>query len=179
MVRECGRGNTELLLDFARDHASRMGGKEETQDLQARFGAKRGEAVGGPGNEKWIRSSHISMIAEIWKNCNSLFIISSHRNVSLHACISPKERAQALETERQLRFDRVPAAWDTFSFWGYDELSKDELACSVFCLRRVCRGRASAGYLSHREKPTKQHLDAESCARAPSRRLRQRLLSRR
>src|SRR5260370_35372618 len=37
--------------------------------------------------------------------------------------MSASDGKQALETPCAFTFDRVPAAWDTFLFWGYDDTS--------------------------------------------------------
>jgi len=67
MVRESGGGDAQFVLDFAGDHAGGVSGKEQAKDLQARFGAERGETVGAAGDEERIGLAHISMIAEVWK----------------------------------------------------------------------------------------------------------------
>jgi hypothetical protein len=65
MVRKRGRGDAELLLDFAGDQALRMSRKEKAENLEARLRAEGGEAVGGASNEERIRLSHFSIVAEI------------------------------------------------------------------------------------------------------------------
>ena len=71
VMRKRRRGNVELILYFAGDHATGMRSQERAHDLQARFGAKCGETVGGARDQKWIgAASHISTIAEIQKYVN-------------------------------------------------------------------------------------------------------------
>jgi hypothetical protein len=61
-------------LDFSGYHSGGVGRKKQTNDLQARFTAKRGEAVGTTGYQERVSLGHISIIAETWRNCNpSLF----------------------------------------------------------------------------------------------------------
>jgi hypothetical protein len=65
MVRESGRGDVQLVLNFAGDHAGGVRREEQTHNLQAGLGTESGEAVGGTGNKKRIGLGHISIIAEI------------------------------------------------------------------------------------------------------------------
>jgi len=65
VVRKGGSGDAKLFLDFARDHAVGMSGKEEAENLEARLRAEGGEAVGGASDEKRIGPLHISIVAEI------------------------------------------------------------------------------------------------------------------
>jgi hypothetical protein len=65
MVRKCGRGDVEFILNFACDHTRGVRGEEQAHDLQPRLGAESRESVGGAGNEERIRLGHISIIAEI------------------------------------------------------------------------------------------------------------------
>lgn len=73
VVRKRGRGDAEFVLDFAGVHSVGMSGEKEPDDLQARLGAKRGEAVGGTGDEKRVGLPHDSIIVEIQKNVKSYF----------------------------------------------------------------------------------------------------------
>jgi hypothetical protein len=65
VVGKRGSGDAQLFLDFTGDHAVGMRGEQEAENLEARFGAEGGEAVGGASNEKWIRPPHNSIVAEI------------------------------------------------------------------------------------------------------------------
>jgi hypothetical protein len=51
-----------------------VGGEEQAKNLEARFGAESGEAVGGARDEEGIGLLHISMIAEIRKDVNSFLL---------------------------------------------------------------------------------------------------------
>jgi len=73
MMRERGGRNSELFLNFAGNHPCGVGGKEQTEDLQAGLSAERSKALCGAGHEMGIDAFHISMIAEIWKYVKSFF----------------------------------------------------------------------------------------------------------
>src|SRR5690242_4993130 len=67
MMGKRGGGNFELVLKLAGDHSCRMRRKKKADDLKTGFGAERGKAVGGAGDEEGIGPGHISIIAEIQK----------------------------------------------------------------------------------------------------------------
>jgi hypothetical protein len=91
--------------------------KEQAENLEARLGAESGKAVGGAGDEEWIGFLHyISMFAEIWKHVNP-FLFSTFLAVSA----SYKRGHPSSGNGLFFAFDRLSAAWDNFSFWGYDE----------------------------------------------------------
>jgi tetratricopeptide (TPR) repeat protein len=78
-----------------------MGGKEETENLEARLCAKSGKAVGGAGDKEWIWSLHISIFAEIQKDVKSCPTLNfSCRNCILTLCTSraPETAAFSLLT---------------------------------------------------------------------------------
>jgi hypothetical protein len=87
VVGERGSRDTEFILELAGDHSGRVSGEEQAENLEARFGAESGEAVGGACDEQGIGPLHISMIAEIWKHVNS-FLLSTFLAVS--ASYKPK-----------------------------------------------------------------------------------------
>ncbi len=65
MVRKSGCRNVEVVLNFTRDHARGVRREEQANNLQSRFCAESGEAVGGAGDEEGIRFGNISIVAEI------------------------------------------------------------------------------------------------------------------
>jgi hypothetical protein len=78
VMRERGCRDVQLLLHLAGDHSSRVGRKQKAKNSQTRLGAESGKAVRGAGDENRIRSSHISIIAEIQKQVNlNLFFYKS------------------------------------------------------------------------------------------------------
>src|SRR5713226_5106345 len=73
MMRKCGRRNLQLLLHFTRNHSGRMSREQQPQNRQARFGTKRGKAIRRSGDQEWMGFLNISIVAEIWKHCQSFF----------------------------------------------------------------------------------------------------------
>jgi hypothetical protein len=65
MVRKRGSRDTELLLDFARNHSIRVGRQEQAKDLQTGLRAESRKTVGGARHEQGIGLAHSSIIAEI------------------------------------------------------------------------------------------------------------------
>lgn len=118
VVRKGGSGDAEFFLNLPRDHAGRMGGKEEAENLQAGLGAQGGEAVGGAGDEKWIWFVHISIIAVLQKNVKLFFCLNlSCGNRILTVGWFPKPGNSCFFV-----FDRFSVTWDNFCFWGYHDL---------------------------------------------------------
>lgn len=68
MVGERGSRNSELLLDFAGDHAGGMGSEKEPKNLETRLSSEGREALGRASNQQWGGLGHVSIIAEIRKN---------------------------------------------------------------------------------------------------------------
>jgi hypothetical protein len=79
MVRKCGGGDAELLLDFTGDHSGGMGSQEQAKNLEAGLSAESGEAVGGAGDEEWIGSFHVSIFAEIRNDVKLFFRLNVFR----------------------------------------------------------------------------------------------------
>src|SRR5438445_10137764 len=50
-----------------------MSREQQPQNRQAGFSTKRGKAIRGARHQKWIGLLHISIIAEIRKQCQSFF----------------------------------------------------------------------------------------------------------
>jgi hypothetical protein len=65
MMRKRGRGDAELVLNFANVHSSGMSGEKKANDLQARLRAEGRKAVCRAGNKEWIGLPHSSIVAEI------------------------------------------------------------------------------------------------------------------
>ena len=65
VVGKRGSRDSKFFLDFSSDHAGRMGGKQEPENLEAGLSAKGGKAVGGAGDQEWIGFFHISIVAEL------------------------------------------------------------------------------------------------------------------
>ena len=65
VVRQCGGGDFQFVLNFACVHASWMRGEQGAHDLKAGFGTEGGEAVGSARDEERIGFAHISIIVEI------------------------------------------------------------------------------------------------------------------
>ena len=90
VVRKGGSGNGELFLDLAGNHAFGMSGKEQPENLETGLGAEGGKAVGGAGDQEWIRSAHNSIIAEIWKDVKRLFVGNVPRPFRILLIAPPK-----------------------------------------------------------------------------------------
>jgi hypothetical protein len=95
-----------------------MGGQEVAENLEAGLCTEGGEAVGGAGDEEWIRFWHTSIFAEIRKLVKlflSFNLFSGTRILTVGRF--PKSGNGCF-----FGFDRFSAAWDNFCFWGYDDL---------------------------------------------------------
>jgi len=74
VVRKGGCRDGKFFLDLACNHTFGMGGKKQSQNLQTGLSAEGGKAVGGAGDQEWIRFANNSIIAEIWKDVKRLFV---------------------------------------------------------------------------------------------------------
>jgi hypothetical protein len=105
------------------------GADKPAVDLRANgFGIKAGgfRRVGGASDEEGIGLSHISSVVEIQKNVDP-FLSSTFVAVP-----ASYERGHPSSGNGFFfAFDRISAAWDNLSFWGYDEPSTDYPSRSV------------------------------------------------
>jgi hypothetical protein len=96
VMRKRGRGDSEFLLDLAGNHAFRMSGKEQAENLEAGLGTEGGEAVGGACNEERIGASHISMLAEIQNDVKCFLGVNAFPSAGILRGVPPRPWKRSL-----------------------------------------------------------------------------------
>src|SRR5947209_9547210 len=116
MVRERRSRNIQFFLNFARDQSAGMSREQQPENCQAGFRAQGRKTVRRPRNQQRVGLLHISIIAEIQKQCQAVFATPPAKLFCQRSLLRPHPTqvgpSNWLWKCLAIGFDRPLHAWD-------------------------------------------------------------------